>query len=202
MERMAAVCLVLACAAGAAQAQYSCRTGAGTNYFSDRPCSKEVNSTSAATGNRSVTSNRGITYYGPTDADVDAQRYQPPRAALGEAPPHIKYMSPRCSSLHDALRTAPARGLKHETMAAMRKGYQAECAENESEAFTMLSKESGERNLQRRADQSADKQSRERAALHEQQCGESKRILVSKRARSDLTEGEKAELQRFEVRME
>jgi hypothetical protein len=35
--------------------------------------------------------------------------------------------------------------------------------------------------------------------LQEQQCGESKRILVTKKARTDLNDGEKADLQRFEV---
>ena len=44
----------------------------------------------------------------------------------------------------------------------------------------------------------AEKQERDRASMREQQCGESKRILLSKRARTDLTEGEKAELRRFE----
>ncbi len=34
--------------------------------------------------------------------------------------------------------------------------------------------------------------------MREQQCGESKRILYTKRARTDLTEGGKSELRRFE----
>ena len=42
------------------------------------------------------------------------------------------------------------------------------------------------------------KAEQERASIRAQQCGESKRILFSKRARTDLTDGEKAELKRFE----
>ena len=47
--------------------------------------------------------------------------------------------------------------------------------------------------------QQSKKLSREHTSLHAEQCGESKRILVKKRDCIDLTEGEKAELQRFEV---
>ncbi|MDQ6880790.1 MAG: hypothetical protein M3150_01695 [Pseudomonadota bacterium] len=46
--------------------------------------------------------------------------------------------------------------------------------------------------------QTTEAQLRDRAALRQEQCGESKRILVTKRARTDLNEGEKAELKRFE----
>jgi hypothetical protein len=38
----------------------------------------------------------------------------------------------------------------------------------------------------------------QRAKLREQQCGESKRILVVKKARPDLAEAERVELRRFE----
>ena len=40
---------------------------------------------------------------------------------------------------------------------------------------------------------------RDRGALRLEPCGESKRMLESKRARTDLAEGETAELQRFET---
>jgi len=62
----------------------------------------------------------------------------------------------------------------------------------------MLSQERGDQYQAKRADQQAERQAKERTALQQQQCGESKRILITKRARTDLNEGEKAELQRFE----
>ncbi|WP_298925747.1 hypothetical protein [uncultured Ramlibacter sp.] len=203
MQKAAAICLALAGLTGwgGAQAQiYNCRTSAGTNYQSARPCAAttgtQVYSNSSSSRNGS-SSGSSVTYYGPTESD-SRPRYQPPTPSVGEAPAHIRYMSPRCSSLHDALRTASARGLKHETVNEMRRGYQVECSEDEREAYTALSQERGEKNQQRRAEQSANMAQKERTALQQQQCGESKRILVTKRARTDLNEGEKAELQRFE----
>jgi hypothetical protein len=48
------------------------------------------------------------------------------------------------------------------------------------------------------AERQAEAKAMERTRLQEQQCGESKRILAVKRARTDLSAGEKADLQRFE----
>lgn len=178
--------LLIACALGVvgashAQNRYTCRTSTGGAYISDRPC---------AGG-----SNNGVIYYGPTEAP---QRYEAPIPQVGEAPPHVKYMNARCSSLHDAMRTARARGLRSETISTMQKDYRQECAENESEAHTRWSQERREKAQERRAEQTAEAQERQRASLREQQCGESKRILVTKRSRTDLTEGERLELKRFE----
>ena len=107
-------------------------------------------------------------------------------------------MSARCASLHDARRTARARGLTSDTIAEMQRNYFNECGENESEARMMLSKERGEKVQAQRAGMAAERQAQERTALQQQQCGESKRILVTKRQRTDLNEGERAELKRFE----
>jgi hypothetical protein len=117
---------------------------------------------------------------------------------VGQAPAHLKYLSPRCASLNDAIRTAATRGLKYDTVSQMQREYSQECAENEAEAYTKLSQErrdSKERVVEAKRAESLNK---ERTLIQEQQCGESKRILYSKRARKDLTDGEKADLQRFE----
>jgi len=189
MKWMAAGALALAAVGAQAQMQYNCRTSNGTIYQSTQPCGSLPGSTT--TGRSS-----GVTYYGPSDND--RPRYQPPPPSIGEAPQHLKYMSPRCASLHDAMRTARARGLTGDTISEMRRNYQGECGENEREAYTMLSQERGDQYQAKRADQQAERQAKERTALQQQQCGESKRILITKRARTDLNEGEKAELQRFE----
>jgi hypothetical protein len=137
-----------------------------------------------------------MTYYPPVQPE---NRYQASPPSIGEAPAHIKFMSPRCSALHDALRTAAARGLAAETMTKMRRDYPGECAENETEARGRLQQELREKNDEKRQAESSQLQQRNRTTLQQEQCGESKRILVTKRARTDLTEGERAELQRFEA---
>lgn len=181
---MAAV-VALASWGAQAQVQYNCRTSAGTVYQSSQPCS-------SLPGSRS----QGVYYYGPTEPE--RPRYTPPPPSIGEAPAHLKYMSPRCASLHDAKRTARARGLTGDTISEMQRNYQAECGENEREAYAMLYQERGDQARAKFADKQAQVQAKERTALQQQQCGESKRILVTKRQRTDLTEGEKAELKRFE----
>lgn len=117
---------------------------------------------------------------------------------VGQAPAHLKYLSPRCASLNDALRTAQSRGLKYDTISQMQREYSQECAESESEANAQLSqdrKDKKEKLIEAKKAESLDK---ERSLIQQQQCDESKRILYNKRARKDLTEGEKADLQRFE----
>lgn len=157
-----------------AQTRYRC-TANGVTYQSDKPCNPVI-------------------YYGSTERATPS----PHIPGIGEAPAQLKYMSPRCSSLNDALRTAAVRGLRAETVSEMRKNYHRECGEDESEAAGLLSEERKEKNLQRKVEKAASKQEQERAALRAQQCEESKRILWNKRARTDLNDGEKAELRRFE----
>jgi hypothetical protein len=130
---------------------------------------------------------------------VQAQTYIRPTPGIGEAPEYITYMSPHCSALNDALRTAAARGLDYRTQSEMRRNYQRECAEDESEARAKLMRDRGEKKQLARSAEESQRRAQERTKLQQEQCGESKRILVTKRARTDLTEGEKAELQRFEA---
>jgi hypothetical protein len=192
--------LVLASFQAGAQARYQCRLANGASYLSDRPCppmgNSGLSSSSSSSNSSSNTGRAPPVYYGPTEQPY---RYQPPPPSVGEAPDYITYMSTKCSGLHDALRTAAARGLTQPTVSEMRKNYQRECAENESEARMRYSREHGEKRQVARTEQDAEKRAQERTKQQEQQCGESKRILVTKRARTDLNEGEKAELQRFEA---
>lgn len=160
-----------------AQTRYTCSNN-GRTYQSTQPCP-----------------GGGLVYYGPV---ANQQPYEAPMPKIGQAPTHLKYLSSRCAALHDAIRTAPARGLKYDTINQMQSEYSSECSESESEASRQVSQDSQEKRQQMNAAKSADKLDKERASIREQQCGESKRILYTKRARTDLNEGEKAELRRFE----
>ena len=110
----------------------------------------------------------------------------------------MSYLSPRCASLSDAIRTAPARGLQYDTIRQLQQEYNRECSENESEARSRLWQERRDQKQQQIEAKALSKAEQERASIRAQQCGESKRILVTKRARTDLTDGEKADLKRFE----
>jgi len=169
---------VLSISAGLnAQTRYTCSSN-GRIYQSTQPCP-----------------GGGLVYYGPS---TNQPQYEAPLPKIGQAPANLKYLSPRCAALNDAIRTGPARGLKHETLSQMRQEYSSECSESESEASTRVSQDRNQIKQQSNEAKAAEKRELERASLREQQCSESKRILFTKRARTDLNEGEKAELRRFE----
>ena len=172
-------CALLAMAGGAdaqAQTRYICRQANGSTTVSDRPCPV------------------GIVYYGPTE-QRSVPSYVP---KSGEAPDYLKYMGARCSSMHDALRTAPVRGLKSDVIGELQRNYQRECAVEEQEARGKLSADYTSQHNARRDEKVAGAQRAQQSQLAQQQCDESKRILHNKKKRTDLSEGEKADLQRFE----
>lgn len=107
-------------------------------------------------------------------------------------------MNARCASLNDALRTAQARGLRYDTISTMRRDYQATCGDNESEARNQQARETREARQQQVVDKQSQEAEQAQARLRAQQCEESRRILVNKRNRTDLTDGERTELARFE----
>jgi len=193
--------LILTCAGAMAQARYTCADSNGNTYQSTQPCNgREVVQRYTCTSNgRSYASSQpcptsGMVYYGP----VTSSSYEAPMPKIDQAPAALKYLSPRCASLNDAIRTAPARGLKHDVINQMRKEYNDECSESERQANAQVSLDRNDKSKQMNDARQAEKLDKERAAIREQQCGESKRILFAKRARTDLTEGEKADLRRFE----
>jgi len=193
--------LILACVGAMAQSRYTCADSNGNTYQSTQPCSgREVVQRYTCTSNgRSYASSQpcptsGMVYYGP----VTSSSHEAPMPKIDQAPAALKYLSPRCASLNDAIRTAPARGLKHDVINQMRKEYNDECSESERQANAQVSLDRNDKSKQMNDARQAERLDKERSAIREQQCGESKRILFAKRARTDLTEGEKADLRRFE----
>lgn len=73
----------------------------------------------------------------------------------------------------------------------MRREYSQECSESESASNALMAQERRDKKDQLTQAKNADKLDKERASIRQQQCGELKRILFSKRARTDLTDGEK-----------
>ena len=164
----------------AAQTFYNCRQANGSYMQSSRPCA----------------SSTGLTYYPPLTTPSPSSSSYATRS--GDAPEHLLYMNPRCSAMNDAIRTSSVRGLNYQAASELRRNYQQECADNESEARTLLSQEkSNNRKAKKEAQQSA-VVAQEQTQMAQQQCDESKRIIASKKRRTNLTEGERGELQRFE----
>jgi len=184
--RLGAV-VVMACAAQAASAQgmYRCSSG-GSTYYSDRPCG-----TGAATGK--------LGSVGP-----DARRELPPTSTyippVGKAPTHLSYLSPECASLNDAIRTAPARGLKYNVISDLHQEYQEKCGEEDQMARRRVWQDKRDQREERLSQQAAEQRERTQQATSREQCNELLRILHGKRQQmASMTAGEKDDLQRFEA---
>jgi hypothetical protein len=165
---------------GFLQAQtYNCRDNTGRVYQSPRPCGEQ-----------------GIIYYGPTDRGNNFNQTFIPKVA--QAPEHIIYMSPRCASLHDAIRTAPVRGIKSAEQSDMYKEYSRDCGEEESKARRKLSEISSDKRNEEISAERAKNQEVNRSKLSAEMCGELKRVIKNKKLRTDLTPGEQGDLARSE----
>ena len=163
-----------------AQARYSCRQANGSFIQSDRPCV-----------------GTGLTYYPQLATPSTNSGSYVTRS--GDAPEHLLYMNPRCSAMNDAIRTSSVRGLSYQAAAELRRNYQQECAENENEARDLLRQQQKD-NRQAKNDVKRNVEVvQQQTQMAQQQCDESKRIIASKKRRTDLNEGERGELQRFEA---
>lgn len=158
-----------------AQSSYICKDNTGRAYRSSEPCKP------------------GLVYYGPVPEQPVHRSYVP---RISEAPEYVSLMGPRCSSLHDALRTAHARGLTSETVEGMRKEYNQECRDDERQAMLELSRRRKEKRQETDQANAVAKREANWSKSQQEMCGELKRVLKVKRARTDLNEGEQRDLER------
>jgi hypothetical protein len=164
---------------------YTCKQSNGTYAQSNRPCD----------------GNPGMVYYPPVSPSAaptsPRQSYYAP--SIPKSQDFVQYMSARCSGMHDAIRTSRARGLDYKTSEELQRNYYQECADDESEARNRLSKEKHDRRKADRDAKQSIQQEQQQTQMAQQQCDESKRIIASKKRRTDLNEGEMNELMRFEA---
>ncbi|MES2608637.1 MAG: hypothetical protein V4679_00280 [Pseudomonadota bacterium] len=175
------------CEAGA-QTRYTCRDDNGNNYTSFRACPQGMKTTSVSAG--------------PTASEYRAERSSSRSVPSSPAPDHQQYMSERCRTLNDTMRSAYSRGIKADVQDGMRREYNRDCRDEESEASSRYDRERREARQQQRDEdrqvQQAQQASQADEARRGQQCAESRRILHLKKTRTDLTEGERNDLKRFE----
>lgn len=194
MKVVFAVMLVLLGALGVssvgAQTRYHCRDANGNNYSLSRPCLE---------GSTTRTIEAGPSQ--PSYSYSQPSRPTTVRTAPSE-PDHYSYMSGRCRSLDENIRNAYSRKIAPDVVQGMRNEYRRDCAQEEQDASDRFYRERRDGDRQRREEersaQMAAQSASEMDARKAQQCAESQRILNSKKARTDLTEGERADLKRFE----
>ncbi len=166
--------LASTCLVAFGQARYSCTARNGVTYMSERACPS-------------------ISVYGPM-TERPTNTYIP---KMGEAHEHLQYQSSRCSSLSEGIRTGPARGVKSDVTAELQRNYQRDCAEDEREARSKVSNLRREAAVEKKTSQQMAAMDQQKMQARQQQCDESKRIIFNKKKRTDLSEGEQQELQRF-----
>lgn len=173
-----------------AQTRYTCRDEGGAVYTLSRPCPKGMVTTAVSAG--------------PVEQRSYRQESSTPQRSrvMRDEPDYMDYMSGRCRTLRTSIRAASANGSKYEVIAGMQREYRRDCSDEETEASSRYYKEQRESRRQRRDDerqqQEALQAGQEQDARRAQQCAESRRILAAKKARTDLTPGERNDLRRFE----
>jgi len=73
--------------------------------------------------------------YGPART---APQYTSMPHAMPKAQEHVKYLSSACSSISEAIRTGPARGVKSDVMRGLYEEYRQKCSLEEQEARTQV----------------------------------------------------------------
>lgn len=116
-----------------------------------------------------------------------------------DPPEHYSFLSGDCRSLNDALRTASSRGLSYESVNNLNREWNQRCQEDDRDARRRFYEQQRDGRLARANEKRVEATVAQQSAAKKQQCDEMLRILGNKRKRTDLTDGEKADLQRFET---
>jgi hypothetical protein len=181
---------VMAVWSSAAVAQvYTCTTSSGARYQSRSPCP-------------AGTKPPPFTYHGP--APVRPNSRSSSTASLPRAGEELAYMSPRCASMQEAIRTAPARSIDSLTVRDLRRNFDLECQDERQRALQRLS--SDKREARQQADERFKAEQRQQADARQssqklmEQCAEMRRALHQRQQRPSLSEGEVRDLALFQDR--
>lgn len=178
-------------ASAPAQTTYACKTPSGIAYRSSRPCPRE-------------TQPPPMVYYGPTAKPQHNTPRPPPK--VERAGDEINYMSAKCASMQDGIRTGPARGLSRETIAEARRTFELECGSERQRASRQMQDDKREKEQQAEREQELAQQRKfESSAAEERfrnQCAEMRMSIRSRKQRANPTEGELRDLALFESRYE
>ncbi len=182
----ACVILMVAASQACAQTVYRCRSG-GSTVISQQPCTTGAGS--------------HIGVIGPQESRYASPEFQTHyNPGVGKAPDHLAYLGAECATLSDAMRTAPARGLRGAAITDLHNEYRTKCAEEDSEARQRVSREQSDQRNARKSEQQAQKFQRELSVRERDQCHELLRILHGKRQRlAAMSEGEKTDLANSET---
>jgi len=177
-----AATVVLLIAAPAAYAQtYRCNSG-GSTYLSDRPCND--------------TSRTQIGMYGPARS---ATPYSSQLPGTPKAQEFVKYLPSGCASIVEAIRTAPARGVRGDVIRALQEEYNQKCSIEDQEARNQLRQEKSQQQQIKLAERDGAMKERQQSKQRADQCGNMREVVALKRKReSELNSMEVTALRNLE----
>ncbi len=157
---------IVACmAAGAAHAQsYRCSSG-GQVHFSDRPCN-----------------NASLRMYGEA-RPAPAPRYPSAPSGIPKAQEHVKYLSSACASISEAIRTGPARGVRHDVIRGLHEEYREKCALEDQEARARVQQDQQNQRQTQVAERETALVDRQQARERADRCNAMRDVVALKRKR-------------------
>jgi hypothetical protein len=184
--RFPLLALVMLLAGAGAQAQsYRCSNGSST-YYSDRPCS------SAPAGKLGA-------FGGNPRQSAPPAAYSPQLPRAGKAQGHVKYLSPACADISEAIRTAPARGVRGDVVSGLHEEYREKCALEDQDARRQLRQDEQKLQSEKVAQRDSIANERAQAQQRADQCAGMRDVIALKRSREkQLNETEVAALRSLE----
>lgn len=157
----------------AAAATYRCTSGSGQVYYSDRPCAGASDGANGSTK---------LGTAGPVDVGQAQGRSYSYTPTIPKPPEHVKYLSGQCAQMEEAIRTAPVRGIRGDTLRSLYEDYRTRCEFQVRDAQEKLYAERREQDRARiEQRQAAAAQVAENQRL-DNQCANMRAVIADKRA--------------------
>lgn len=184
--RPTSLALALLIVSAGAQAQsYRCSNGSSI-YYSDRPCSSAPAGKLGAFGDN------------PRQSAPPAA-YSPQLPRPGKAQGHVKYLNPACADISEAIRTAPARGVRSDVVSGLHEEYRDKCALEDQDARRQQRQDEQKQQSEKVAQRDSVANERAQAQQRADQCAGMRDVIALKRSRErQLNETEVAALRSLE----
>lgn len=188
--RPLALAVLLAASSGAAPGQtYRCQVG-GSVVLSDRPCRTAPAPQEPKLG--AIGPSTPSTTYRPGSGTAVR-----PAARVQD---HVKYLSPACADISEAIRTAPARGVPHTVVHELGVEYRQKCEVEDQDARKKAAQDESDRRAVLQGQRDATLAAKEEAQARASRCSGMKDAITSRRRReSELKPPERDSLRALEA---
>lgn len=158
---------------GAAAATFRCTSGTGQVYYSDRPC---AGPSEAANGSTKLGT------AGPVDTGQTQSRSYSYTPTVPKPPEHAKYLTGPCAQMEEAIRTAPVRGIRGDTLRSLYEDYRTRCEFQVRDAQEKLYAERREQDRARIEQRQAAAAQLAESQRVDNQCANMRAVIADKRA--------------------